>query len=173
MQIMQDLIGDHHPDLALIDDKIVILFREKAVKKGGQVILGNTKKGPPLLPILSEKKYSYYFIIELAADEWQTLDNTQKQALVDHHLYSMKVEEDEKSGGVKCSIKPYDFAGYREEFERWGMWRPMPDETVSAVEKMFTPSSTPTPKTRKGGKKAPPRANQIAPEDILDPEAAN
>jgi hypothetical protein len=49
----------------------------------------------------------------------------------------MKVEEDEKNGGFKCSIRPPDFVGYKEEVERHGMWRPMDEDTLSIIEEMF------------------------------------
>jgi hypothetical protein len=136
MDIVQKLIAKHHPHLALIEKDIGVVFKDKATEKAGLVIPGNTKKAPPLMEILTDKKFNYKFIIELGADAWQQLNDKQQQALLDHHLCAMLVEED-KEGGLKCSIRPPDFVGYKEEVERWGMWRPMDEDTLTIIEEMF------------------------------------
>lgn len=158
MDIVSKLIGKYHPHLALIEKEIGVVFKDKATEKAGLVIPGNTKKAPPLLEILTDKKFTYKFIIELGADAWQQLDPKQQHALIDHHLCAMLVEED-KDGGLKCSLRPPDFVGYKEEVERWGMWRPMDDDTLTIIEQMF-------------GQKAEEHAAQvkkrIADDDSLD-----
>lgn len=165
---MRTLIGQHHPHLALIEDEIGVVFREKASEVCGVIILGKTKKAPPLLPVLTDKKFNYRFVIELGADEWQNLSNQQQNALLDHHLCAMAVEEDPNTGEIKCQIRPPDFVGYKEEVQRHGMWRPMDDETLSIVEQMFGKK-----------KKAPPKSRAADPEDLdsvldaLDESAAN
>lgn len=144
------LIKDHFPHLLLIQDDIAFIFREKAKEApGGQVILGNTKKAPSLLAVLTDKKFEYRFILEIAADQWNTLDNKQQEALLFHHLCSMKVEENADTGEVKCQIRPPDFYGYKEEVEKYGMWRPYDDETLTAIEKMFGKEGIATTKLRK------------------------
>jgi len=148
MKTLRDLIKKHHPHLVLIEEDIGVVYREKAREVAGVTILGATRKAPPLLPVLTDKKFTYKFIIELGADAWQALDDRQRQACLDHHLCSMRVEEDPDSGEVKCSIRPPDFIGYKEEVERWGMWRPMDEETMTAFEQMFSHGSS-DPKTRK------------------------
>jgi len=135
---MQGLIGQYHPHLALVEDEIGIVFREKASEVAGVVILGKTKKAPPLLAILTDKQFNYKFVIELGADEWQGLNLQQQDALLDHHLCAMVVEEDPNTGNIKCQLRPPDFIGYKEEVQRHGMWRPMDDETLSIVEQMFS-----------------------------------
>lgn len=137
MKSVSKLIGKHHPHLALIEEDIIVVFREKAIEKAGKIIMGATKKATPLLAVLTDKKYKYKFIIEIGADVWKELDAKQQKALLDHHLCAMKVEEDPNTGETKCSLRPADFVGYREEIERWGMWRPMDDETLSVIEEMF------------------------------------
>jgi hypothetical protein len=138
MKMVSDLIAQHHPHLVLIEEEIGVIFREKASEVAGVVILGKTKKAPSLLPVLTDKKFSYKFLIELGADEWNnSLDDRQRMALLDHHLCSMMAEEDPNTGEIKCTIRPPDFIGYTEEVQRWGMWRPIDDETLTAVEKMF------------------------------------
>jgi hypothetical protein len=137
MKKVTTLIAKYHPHLALVEKEIAVVFREKATEKAGKVIMGNTSKATPLIEILTDKKFSYRFIVEIGADVWENeLDNTQQLALLDHHLCAMKVEDD-GNGGYKYSLRPADFVGYKEEVERWGMWRPMDDDTLSIIEKMF------------------------------------
>jgi len=158
MKQVSTLIGQYHPHLALIEDEIAVVFREKASEVAGVIILGKTKKAPPIITTLTDKKFTFKFIIELGADEWQGLANEQQVALLDHHLCSMYAEEDPNTGNIKCGIKPPDFIGYKDEVERHGMWRPMDDEMLSAVEKMFA----------KAGKPAKPKKKRSADEDSLD-----
>jgi len=138
MKQIKGLIAKYHPHLALIEEDIAVVFREKATEKAGKVLLGATKKATPLLSVLTDKKFAYKFIIEIGADVWKNeLNDKQQLALLDHHLCAMKVEEDPNSGEIKCAIRPPDFVGYKEEIERHGMWRPMDDETLSVIEEMF------------------------------------
>tara|TARA_B110000503_G_C6750074_1_gene251214 strand:+ start:27 stop:488 length:462 start_codon:yes stop_codon:yes gene_type:complete len=125
--VITTLIANFHPDLALISDEIAVLFREKASKSGGRVVLGKTKKAPSLLSLLGGKEYR--FILELAADEWKTLDGKQQTALLDHLLCQCSVEEDEKSGDIKYTIKSPDLFFFSAELERHGNWRPNDDLT--------------------------------------------
>jgi len=151
-KIMVDLINQYHPDLAIIQEEIILLFKDKASVSNGVTILGKTKKAPPILPVLTDKKYDYRFIIEIGADQWNGLSDSQRVALIDHHLCSILVEEDAQSGEIKCSIKPPDFTGYKDEVARHGMWRPLDDETLHAVEKMFHDATTGTgPSKRAAG----------------------
>lgn len=137
MKMVQDLIAKFHPHLVLIEEDIGVVFREKATEKAGLVIPGATKKAPSILPVLTDKKFTYKFIIEIGANAWNEFSEKQKMALLDHHLCAMKVEEDPNSGEIKCVLRPPDFVGYKEEIERWGMWRPMDDDTLSIIEEMF------------------------------------
>jgi len=136
-EIMFDLIDKHHHHLLLVKDEIGIALKEKASSPGGVKVYGKTSKAAPLFNAFQATEYK--FLIVLAGDEWQhTLSQTQKMALIDHHLCSMLVEEDADEGTVKCSVKPPDFIGYRAEVERWGFWRPECDpDAPTPVEQMF------------------------------------
>ena len=150
VKLLMKLIKDHFPHLLLIQDEIALIYRDKAKEApGGQVILGNTKKAPALLSVLTDKEFPYKYIIELGGDSWNELDSKQQEALLFHHLCSMKVEENVDTGEIKCQIRPPDFYGYREEVEKYGMWRPYDDETASAIESMFGKGGTATAKIRK------------------------
>ena len=52
--IMQDLISKNHPHLALVDKEIAIIFREKASKSGGQVVLGKSRKAGNIFKVLGK-----------------------------------------------------------------------------------------------------------------------
>ena len=124
--IAQDLISKYHPNLALVDKEIAIIFREKASKSGGQPCLGKARKASPLFKLLGKSEYK--FILELAGDEWKSLADTQRVALLDHLLCHCKVEEDEKTGDIKCSIIRPTVSFFVEELKRHGDWRTRPEE---------------------------------------------
>jgi hypothetical protein len=136
---VKELIGQNHPDLALISDEIVIVFREKAGKSGGQVILGNSKKVAALANAIGNTDFK--FVIEVAADLWENeLSSRQQEALLDHLLTACRCDEDPKSGEFKCSVAKPDIMAFRENVERYGMWFPVEskeDDGPSPVEEMF------------------------------------
>jgi hypothetical protein len=134
--IMMDLISKYHPHLATAD--IAIIFKEKASKAGGRAILGKSKKAPPLANVLGDTKY--VFVIELASDEWEALSQKQQYALLDHHLCSMRGDEDPQNGEMKYYLVPPDFSAYFAEIERHGVWRTPPvdtEEGQSIIEQLF------------------------------------
>ena len=122
-----DLVGKHHPDLALVSSDIVVVFRTKASKVGGQVVLGTSRKAPPLMNALADGDYK--FIIELPADVWEDdLDSHQQEALLDHLLCACMVEEDPKAGTTKFIVRKPPIQAFPENVERYGMWFPKEDE---------------------------------------------
>lgn len=133
VDIMKELIGQYHPDLAPINQEIAVIFREKAAKRGGQVILGKSQKAPPLIGVLGDTEYK--FILEIAADEWQGLSKSQRVALLDHLLCSCRALEDEEKGDIKYFIAPPDVSFFYDELDRNGDWRPRPTEEDGDAEK--------------------------------------
>ena len=135
---LKELIGQNHPDLALVSDDIVAVFREKAGKSGGQVVLGNSKKVAAIANAIGNTEYK--FVLELAADQWEhELTSKQREALLDHLLTACRCEEDPKSGDLKCTVARPDIMAFRENVERYGMWFPKEEEEdqSSPVEDMF------------------------------------
>ncbi len=136
---VRELVGQHHPDLALVVDEIIVVFREKAGKRGGQVVLGNSRKVAALANAIGNTDYK--FVLEVAADQWdQELTSRQREALLDHLLTACRCEEDPKTGDLKCSVAKPDISAFRENVERYGMWFPKDDpddEDTSPVEEMF------------------------------------
>ena len=120
---MESLIANK-PNLALlaqIDDEILIVFKEKASKNGDHVILGKTAKANALLGVVGDKDYK--FVITLAGDEWAALGNTEREALLFHHLCACGCEENPQSGDLKCFVRLPEVNFYREEVEEYGYWR--------------------------------------------------
>lgn len=138
--MMRELVGANHPDLANAVDDIAIVFREKASKSGGRAVLGTSRKVAPLAKALSDKPYK--FVLEIGADVWEHgLTAKQREALLDHLLCACRGEEDPKTGEYKYSIAKPDLSAFRDNVERYGMWFPSDDETedaaANAVEEMF------------------------------------
>lgn len=130
MLIVRDLISKYHPHLAICDDEIAVVFKEKATTVGDVTITGKTGKAPAILSVLGETKYK--FLIVLAADTWQELDDKQRVALLDHHLCGCRAEENPQTGNAKFFVAPPDVSFYKGEIERHGVWRtssapPTPD----------------------------------------------
>ena len=100
--------------------------RGKASKTGGQVVLGKSRKASAIFKVLG--KADYKFILEIAGDEWGKLGNEQRSALIDHLLCACKVEEDEKTGDIKCSIAAPEVSFFWDELKRHGDWRPRPQQ---------------------------------------------
>jgi len=133
------LIGKYHPHLSDVKDQIFAYFKEKASTPGGVAVAGKTKKAPLLLAagLVTENKRKITFIIELGLDYWKPLSDKQKTALLDHHLCAM-VADVSQQGGITYGVKPPDFVGYRDEVERWGVWRPAQNpKAKTLVEQMF------------------------------------
>ena len=126
-KMLTTLLG-HHPDLVLVEDEIAVVFREKAAKKGGKVVLGNSKKAPAMIGVLGDTDYK--FILEIAADEWGDLTSKQQLALVDHLLCTCGVEENPNTGNMRCFIRTPDVAFFWDELDRHGDWRPRPGGEV-------------------------------------------
>jgi len=113
---MRELVAKYHPDLALCDDEIAILFQEKAPKSAP---LGKVAKASPILPLLSGKDWK--FLITLPMETWSDLSDVKKVACLDRHLCACCAEES-KDGGIKYSIQPPEVSFYKEELSRYGAW---------------------------------------------------
>jgi len=143
---METLIANHPnlSGLALVDDEILIVVKEKASKNGDHVILGKTSKANALLGVVGDKDYK--FVITLAGDEWTALSNEGREALLFHHLCACGVEENQQSGTIKCFVKLPDLSFYREEVEAFGYWRTSgvtPEPNL--IDELFGPAKPASP----------------------------
>ena len=117
---LRHLIGNFHPDLALVLDEIAILFKDKGSKSGDVEVIGKTSKASPQLALLAERPYK--FIITVSGEWWAEASDAQRIALLDHHLCACRSEEQE-DGNIRYYVSPPDVGFYRDELERHGLWR--------------------------------------------------
>jgi len=82
--IARDLISRFHRHLIDGNARIAYLFREKAWKTTSSVILGKAAKRNEINKFLSANRED--FIIIIAKPEWDKLDSSKKEILVDHEL---------------------------------------------------------------------------------------
>jgi hypothetical protein len=120
MATVKDLVAKYHPNLIGIVDEIAVVFKEKASQVGDVVVIGKTAKASPLFNILGDVPWK--FIITLASDEFNAMTETERVALLDHHLCACGVEEDEQQN-LKTFVKIPDVSFFKEEVERHGFWR--------------------------------------------------
>lgn len=121
MNTVRDLIANYHPHLASVDKEILVIFKEKAGKSGDVIRASASRKASPQLGVVSETDWK--FVIELADDEWKSYTDPQRIALLDHALCALRVDEDEETHALKCSIAQPDVLFYTEEIARNGYWR--------------------------------------------------
>ena len=120
---MENLIANNMclKDLALVDDEILIVMKEKASQSGGVVVAGKTSKASNLLGVVQEKPFK--FVITLAADEWQGMSDAHREALLFHHLCACGIEENPETGIIRCFVRLPDVSFFRDEVENYGFWR--------------------------------------------------
>lgn len=161
VQAVNQRIDRIFPELVeLKADRISVLFYEKAKEKHGVVEYGFIKKAPPLLVLLSDKTINYEFIIYLAADRWEnTLNNEQRDALIDHFLCSIIQVEDEKNQQVKFELRPPDIQMFSREVEHHGIWWPDSEALDHLFAKWVGPGATSTPTIRPTKAATPPSAS--------------
>ena len=120
-EIIRDLTANHHPHLVDIVDDIVVVFKDKASRKGDRPILGTTAKAPAILSVLGEREYQ--FVLTIGNDCWVKLNEAQRTALIDHLLCFIGGKEDEKTGEMKYFMQTPDVFYFSEEESRHGNWR--------------------------------------------------
>lgn len=124
---VKELIRANHPDLFIVSEEIVVLFRERASKSGGVPIYGKPMRVSARSNALAGEDYK--FVLELGADTWEDeLTARQREALLDSLLTACRCEEDPKSGELKLKVVKPDIVGFRENIERYGYWMPVPEE---------------------------------------------
>lgn len=130
---MLHIIKEHLPHLATIDEKIAILFKEKATKSGGQVIFGKSKKASAVIQALTQERGELVFILEIGNDEWSEFSDEIKMAALHHLLCGCGVEEKE-DGTERYFVKSPDASVYFENVKHFGFWMKYDDEDDTAEE---------------------------------------
>ena len=113
IEMAQEIIEQYHPHLE--NAKVGFIFKDKAGKSGGRVVLGQASK-------VSEKQQAagldLDFLIWLAKDYWDTMTSHKRMALIDHEL--CHCEYDEIDG---ASIRGHDVEEFGDIIDRYGLWR--------------------------------------------------
>jgi hypothetical protein len=128
--IAEQLIGQHHTHLASI--RVEFVFRDKANRSHGRVVLGKARKVDGLNAFLAraltwdpdDVVYGEpFFLIELALDEWARLDDAGRRALVDHELCHCLAEWDDEKGEHVLGTRGHDIEEFAEIVDRHGLWK--------------------------------------------------
>lgn len=117
---VMELIGAYHPDLVLVSEETVVVFREKA---SASAPYGAARKVTPLIQALLGGE-EIKFVLEVPADLWESLTSKDRDALLDYLLCGCSVEEDAESGNVTLKTLKPELPIYRENFDRFGLWFP-------------------------------------------------
>jgi hypothetical protein len=110
------LIPNYHPELGTA--RIHYVFVDKATQKGGKDVLGKARK----LSGYQEWALEKDFVVEVALDKWNELNESQHTALVDHLLERCFGEEEEGSGEMKWRLREPDVQEFSSILERHGAW---------------------------------------------------
>ncbi len=128
-EIADRLMGTWHPELATAIIKYV--FRDKAANEAGRPVYGKATK----LSGVNEHLIAANFVIEVALDKWQDLDNDARDALVDHLMEHCTGEEDEENGGaMKWKLRKPDMKEFTTILQRRGIWHDAMNEFVAAAQ---------------------------------------
>lgn len=103
--------------------KIAVITCDKAGSRGGKTILASASKPSAKMKPLLDAKYS--FVITIAADAWEKLDNKQRDALIDHELCHCEYNEK-----MEPALRGHDLEEFAEIIERHGFWRKDQGESV-------------------------------------------
>lgn len=111
----------YHADL--IGANLVCIFKEKASKSDGQPIVGKISKCSAKYHPLMEEPYDY--IIELGADAWAELSNSQKNAWIDYLMEHAYGVESETTGEMSWKLRNPELMVFPSIIHRHGInWMP-------------------------------------------------
>lgn len=120
-----DTVPEHK---RLKDVRVEYVFRDKAQKSKGRVVLGTAQKLTGLSAFLADDEQSAeladadpFFVVVIAYDVWERLDEKMRRALVDHELCHCTVEYDDE-GAPKLATKGHDLEEFAQIIERHGLW---------------------------------------------------
>lgn len=130
--IADKLINKHHRDLRDVKHRIRYVFRDEAQTTKGRVVMGKARTVGGLNAWLAEPidgETPAFYVMEIAEDEWDMLDEHQRVALVDHELchYAPEVNDE---GVWQLKIRAHDLEEFVAVVARHGMWRPEIEHVV-------------------------------------------
>jgi Putative phage metallopeptidase len=136
--IAREVIAAVPDHAALADVRIEYVFRDKAPRSKGRIVLGRARKITGLNAYLADKRIralstpSPFFVVEISEDTWQGLSPAQRRALVDHELCHCRVEVDD-DGEVVLSTRGHDFEEFASIIRRHGLWSTAAETVAAAV----------------------------------------
>jgi predicted metallopeptidase len=136
-KIARDLIDTIH--VHLVDVRIDYLFRDKAAVSGGKVRLGSARKVSGLTAFLG-KAEEPFFVIEIAAEQWASLPEEARRALVDHELSHCGVDTyEDKEGTIKQDLRiiKHDLEEFNDIVRRHGLWRADVEAFAAALSELI------------------------------------
>ena len=114
IELARELIHEHHPHLA--DADILLLFRDKATKKAGRLILGTASKISDQERAIAGRNWDFKII--LAFDTWVGQSKVFHQALVDHELCHCAGNSVDG-----WEMRAHDLEEFVDVVERHGLWK--------------------------------------------------
>lgn len=124
-EVADRLMPTYHPELA--SARISYIYVDVASKKNGRPVPGKARKVSGALEFLLDRD----FIIEVALDVWNEMDDRKRNALVDHLLECCTGVEDEQNGNMKWTMREPDVREFTAILNRHGAWT---DELSGMVE---------------------------------------
>lgn len=123
-EVAKDVIAtvDEHADLA--DATILYVFRDKATRAKGRMVLGRARQisGLGKFIVTQAPDSIPLFVLEIAKDTWADLTDEQRRALVDHELCHLAVET-EDDGTLVGRTRGHDLEEFLGVVERHGLWK--------------------------------------------------
>lgn len=110
LNMAREMIDKYHPDLE--DAMIGFLFRDEAQMSKGKLVLAAAKKAPAWIQPYAELE----FLIIIAEDEWNKMQDSRRMALIDHELSHCTFRKGEPK------IVGHDFEEFHHIIERHGLW---------------------------------------------------
>lgn len=116
---LRETIDDHKP---LIDIRIECVWKPKATRSKGHLVLGKARKISGLNAYLANGGEEF-FVIEIALDTWDHLTHEQRVALVDHELCHLRVDEDHVTGEPVLGMHHHEIEEFAGVIARHGFWK--------------------------------------------------
>lgn len=118
------LIQEHHPTLR--GTRVEFVFRSKAATRNGRVVGGSAKKITGVNALLAtpgaqSSEDLPFFLITIAKDVWERLDQRKREALVDHELEHCRIDIDE-DGDAHLTMRGHDIEEFASIVGRHGLW---------------------------------------------------
>lgn len=110
LRMARELIRDFHADIE--DARVCLVFRSKAQKSANKMVLGKAGKVSERL----QPYMPYDFIIWIAEDVFESMDEERQRALVDHELTHCTY----RNG--KWALRHHDIEEFLSIIDRYGLW---------------------------------------------------